>query len=462
MHSEMSSPAEQRDALRRVLGPFDATCIVVGAIVGVGIFFTPSSVARTAGSGGMAMAAWAIGGGIALLGALTFAELGGLYPRTGGQYEILRDAYGPMTSFVYVFCNATAIQAGAIAIIALICADNLGLAAGGDALTGRSQQIVAVGMIVGLTGANALGVKFGSSIQNLTVVAKIGTLLAVTLVAAFAAPTAASSIASQASTQPAGGAVFGPLAAALVPAAFSFGGWQHALWMGGEVRRPERNVPRAIIVGVLVVIAVYLLANWAYLRLLGYDGVVESKAIAADAVASVWPLYGKRVIAGAVAVSAFGVLNAQLLSGPRLIYRMATDGRFPSVFAAASRRFKTPVAAIALLGGMALCLLWVAVSRPNGFDDLLNGVVLIDVVFFAITGSALIRLRSTRPKAARPVRVPGYPVLPILFVAGELAILVGAFWNEAHRDAAYVAVAWIIAAGVCFLLWFRESRGSDR
>ena len=147
---------------------------------------------------------------------------------------------------------------------------------------------------------------------------------------------------------------------------------------------------------------------------------------------------------------------------PGLIYGMATDGRLPSVFAAASRRFKTPVAAIALLGGMALCLLWVAMSRPRGFDDLLNGVVLIDVVFFAITGSALIRLRSTRPKAARPVRVPGYPVLPILFVAGELAILVGAFWNEAHRDAAYVAVAWMIAAGVCFLVWFRDSRRSDR
>ncbi len=331
--------------LRRVLGPLDAMCIVVGAIVGVGIFFNPTDVARLAGSGGLALVAWAVGGAIALLGALTFAELGGLYPRSGGQYEILRDAYGPPPAFLFVFCNATAIQAGATAIIAIICAQHLAIAVGAVP-QGLLVAAVAAGLIIGLITANCLGVRWGAGIQNLTVVAKIATLLVVSLLAAlFGTNEVTGTLAPAESARPALG-VSGALFAALVPVLFAFGGWQHALWMAGEVRRPRRDVPLSIVGGVVLVVILYLLVNWAYLRLLGYDGVAGSTALAAEAVAVVAPKAGSRLIAAAVALSAFGVLNAQLLSGPRLVYGMARDGRFFRIFARVPARFGTPVPAI--------------------------------------------------------------------------------------------------------------------
>jgi APA family basic amino acid/polyamine antiporter len=437
----------------------DATCIVVGAIIGVGIFFTPGRVALLAGSGHLALLAWAAGGAIALLGALTFAELGGLYPRAGGQYEILRDAYGVLPAFLFVFCNATAIQAGATAIIAIVCAQNLAIAAGGS-LDGLALMLVAALLITGLVVANGVGVQWGSGIQNVTVFAKVGTLIVVTLLAATLGSAPLAGDASAFAPSAIGLGVFGAIFAALVPALFSFGGWQHALWMAGEVRRPRRDVPLSIIGGVTLVVAVYLLVNWAYLRLLGYEGVVGSDAIAADAVAAAWPGIGRRVVAAAVAVSAFGVLNAQLLSGPRLVYGMARDGRFFRTFAQASARFGTPVAAIILIGALALVLL--AAAGEKGIDRLLTGVVFIDGIFFALTGAALIVLRRKRPRAARPVRVPAYPLVPLLFVVGELGVVIGAALDPAVRGAAVIGAVWITAAAACYLLLFRGGSSGRR
>ena len=446
--------------LKRVLGPLDATCIVIGAIIGVGIFFTPRRVAEIAGSGQLALWIWVIGGGIALLGALTFAELGGLYPRSGGQYAMLRDAWGTLPAFLFVFCNATAIQTGAIAIIAIVCAQNLGIAAGG-LLAGPMLTVVAVVLILGLLIANVLGVRWGARIQNLTVVAKVATLLTVTVLAAVLG--AGGGPVTEANDTVSGvvrAGVVGAIFAGLVPALFSFGGWQHALWMAGEVRRPRRNVPRAIVGGVLVVVIVYVLVNWAYLRLLGYDGVVASKATAADAVAAVWPGAGKRLVALAVAISAFGVLNAQLLSGPRLVYGMARDGRFFRPFARVSERFGTPVAAIVLIGGLALVLLVAASGRV--VELLLTGVVFIDAIFFVLTAAALLVLRRRRPAARRPVRIPLYPLVPLLFIAGELGVIAGATLNPEMRGAAFIGLAWIVAGTVCYLLFFRRSQAGDQ
>ena len=296
--------------LKRVLGPIDATCVVVGAIIGVGIFFTPSQVAEIAGSGRVALLAWAVGGAIALAGALTFAELGGLYPRTGGQYEILRDAYGPLPGFLYVFCNATAIQAGAIAIIAVVCSQHLAGALGKEITSTVHLISISSILIVGLTMANAAGVRWGVGIQNLTVLAKVATLLVVTLLAASAAPAAFETAAEATEGGAESPGLVRLIFMALVPAFFAFGGWQHALWIAGEVRQPRRNVPLSIVGGVMVVVIVYLLVNWAYLRLLGYEGVTGSTALAADAVARVWPGAGRQIVAAAVAISAFGVLNA--------------------------------------------------------------------------------------------------------------------------------------------------------
>lgn len=479
----------------RVLGGIDCACIVIGAIIGVGIFFTPSKIAALTDGPDAAMLAWAIGGAIALCGALSFADLGGRYHSSGAQYEILRDAYGPMPAFLFVFCNATAVQPGAIGIIAVICGENLAVAAGVRLEGGGLVLAVATALVFLVTLANIVGVKWGSRIQNLTVYAKVLTLLAVTGIAVFAGSRAGvldaadgGAAAIEATKQGAPRGWVGVLSA-LTPALFAYGGWQHALWISGEVKDARKTLPRAIIGGVVLVVTVYLLANWAYLHLLGHAGVAASKTLAADAVAVVFPDWGRRAIAAAVALSSFGVLNAQLLSGPRLIYGMATDGRFFKVFGRLSAKFATPVAAILLLTITALVLLFAAGGK-DAVDRLISGVVFVDTVFFALTGLALLvfRRRANRArdrargdsvknesvpaidpglrKAPDPAsqsegkvpgfRVPGYPVVPLLFVVAEIGVLIGAAADPGARVSILIAGGWILVAGALYAAVFRR------
>jgi basic amino acid/polyamine antiporter, APA family len=443
----------QDEPLRRELSGVDATAVVIGAIVGVGIFFTPSRVAQLAGDSELALLTWGLGGLIAMLGALTFAELGALVPRAGGQYELLRDAYGSATGFVYVICNATATQAGAIGVIALVCVDNLAVAVTGGVLGAWVTLGCAVAITAGIALANAAGVRWGARIQNLTVVAKLATLLAVATVALVAAPEQTDAIASS----PADQLRLSPIAAiaaALVPTLFTFGGWQQVLWIGGEVKQPERNLPVSIIVGVSIVVAVYLLVNWAYLALLGHAGVATSETLAADAVAVVFGDPGRRAIAIAVSISALGVLNAQLLTGPRLLYALARDGRLWPLLGRVHATRGTPIPAIALLAGMAIVLLLVA--GQDGVDRLLTGVVLVDGVFFTLTGLASLVLARRVPHAARPVRMPGFPFVPLVFGLSELAVVVGAWLDPEVRGAAAIGAAWIAGALILYLVRFNE------
>lgn len=477
-----------------MLGSFDATCIVVGAIIGVGIFFTPARVVATTGDGGLALTAWIVAGLIALCGALVFAELGSRYHDSGAQYQVLRDAYGPCPAFLFVFCNATAIQAGAVGIIAYICASNLLAIGGADA---GQHPVPTLGvsclLIVSVIAANWVGVKWGSRIQNLTVICKVVTLLVIALLAVVwgREPVLASTDAvlgpAWATITPENApkrlAPFAALLAALTPAFFAYGGWQHALWISGEIKNPARNLPRAIIGGVLLVVAVYVLMAWSTLRLLGVESVGRSTALAADAAAVVIPRFGRGIIAGAVAVSAFGVLNAQLLSGPRLVYGMARDGRFFAAFARLSR-FGTPNAAIMLIGVMALVLLlgsagsgfMLGESPDKPLDRLLAWTVVIDGVFFAMTAGALIVLRrrtawgaapagrptdptSTPASGSPPTHVgrrPWIPVVAGLFILGELGLLAGACLDPSTQSAAVVGAGWIAAAGLIYFLRFRR------
>jgi basic amino acid/polyamine antiporter, APA family len=434
----------------RVLGPFDATCIVIGAIIGVGIFFNPSRVASLTESGTLALGAWALAGFIALCGGLAFAALGQRYHASGAQYQALRDSYGPCPAFLFVFCNATAIQAGAIGVIALVCAANLLSLAGHTEPPAALSLSVALGLIALVTAANIIGVKWGSRLQNLTVTAKVIALLAIVALAAFAAPDAP--FPAPPAPRPNSKAVpgFGGVIAALVPAFFAYGGWQHALWISGEVREPRRNLPRAIVTGMIIVVAVYLAANWAYLVLLGHSGVASSKALAADSVATVFPGWGRRAIAAAVAISALGVLNAQLLSGPRLVYGMAADGRFFSLFARLHPRFQTPAAAIALLGLVGAALL--TAVGAGGIDTLTAGAVFVDGIFFVLTGIAVLRLHAT-PDA--PL-LPGAKIAAALFVLGAAGVLIGAFLAADARHAAIGGLAWIAGAAVVYTIWFRR------
>lgn len=438
-----------------MLGGVDAMCVVVGAIIGVGIFFTPSRVADLAGGRELALVAWGLAGGVALLGALTFAGLGGRYNRAGAQYEALRDAYGNFVSFIFVWSNATLVQAGAIGIIAVVCVDHVLVAVGAPSGVSGARMLGLAGVLIGgVTLANVVGVRWGAGIQNVTVAAKVLTLLAVAALGAFGEPAAGAAATGRGEVGSLG--LVGGVLAAMVPAFFSYGGWQHALWISGEVREPERNLARAIVGGVAVVVAVYLLANWAYLRLLGVGGVAQSGALAADVVATAWPEAGRRLVAGAVAISALGVLNAQLLSGPRLVYAMARDGRFFAPFAAVSRRFGTPAASVVFLGASGLAVLAAAASA--GSDEvgrMLNGVVFIDSIFFALTGAALLVLRARTCEEDWPIGVPMYPLVPLLFVLGEVGVLVGACMDPRYRDVAWVAAGWVGVGAVMYWARFR-------
>jgi APA family basic amino acid/polyamine antiporter len=440
--------------LPRVLGLWDATCVVIGAIIGVGIFFSPADVARVAGTAPAALLAWVVGGVIALLGAFTFAELGRLRPFAGGQYHVLRDAYGRAPAFLFVFCNLTAVQAGAVAIIAILCAQNLGVVLHGEVPGGAWVVSVATAMTWILVLANVVGVRAGAGLQNATVVLKLAALGGLVVLAAAVgggAPPAAPVETTSALT-------FASLFAAVTLTLFAYGGWQQGLWMAGEVVDAERVLPRAIVLGVLVVLAAYLAANWAYLDLLGFAGVSGSRALAADAYGAASPGLGRRIAAAAVAVSAFGVLNAQFLTGPRLTWAMAREGQFFAPFARLHARFATPAAATLLLGGIATALLvFLGIDRT---DLLTTGVVVVDAAFFTLTGLALPLLRRRAPAGERG---PGWiAVAAIAFATLEAMAIAGSLLQRDMRPVALSGIGWIGAGLLVWALFFRRARGPVR
>ena len=444
---------ESRTAdLPRVLGLWDATSVVVGAIIGVGIFFNPRDVARVTGGTAAALLAWGIGGTIALLGAFTFAELGRLRPLAGGQYHVLRDAYGRPPAFLFVFCNLTAVQAGGVAIIAVVCAQNLGVALHGRDPAGPWVMGLATLLTWALVGVNVIGVRSGAGLQDATVIAKLVTLGALVALAAAIAPGRA---ALDTGTPPAAHALTFPmLFSGVTLTLFAYGGWQQGLWMAGEVADARRTVPRAIVLGVGIVVAAYLLANWAYFRLLGFRGVCDAKTLAADAFFVASPGLGRRIAAFAVAVSAFGVLNAQFLAGPRLTWAMARDGLFFPIFARLHARFSTPVPAILLLGVLSTGLtLGLGLERT---DRLTTGVVVVDASFFALTGLALPILRSRERAADRgPAWIAG---AAFVFAALELLAIAGSVLEQNARVLALSGLAWIGAAAMTWALFFRRAR----
>jgi APA family basic amino acid/polyamine antiporter len=305
-----------------------------------------------------------------------------------------------------------------------------------------------------LVGANVIGVRAGAGVQNATVVLKLATLGAVVALAVLVEPAAAPATGGAIAATP---MTFASLFAAVTLTLFAYGGWQQSLWMAGEVRNAERALPRAILIGVAIVVAVYLGANWAYLDLVGFAGVRGAEALAADAISAAFPGAGARLAAAAVALSAFGVLNAQFLSGPRLTWAMARDGAFFEVFARLSPRFATPVPAILLLGALASALtLGLGLART---DLLTTGVVVVDAAFFALTGLALPILRRRDPASSRgPAWIA---VAAVTFAILELMAITGSLLQSNVRLVALSGLGWIGAAALVWLACFARRRTTD-
>jgi APA family basic amino acid/polyamine antiporter len=424
-------------AFRRELTCFDATMVVVGGIIGAGIFINPYLVAQRLPSAGLVLVAWAAGGLIALGGALAFAELASLFPRAGGEYVYLREAYHPVVGFLFGWASLVMIQGGGIAAVAITFAQYTLRFFGAPAVDPKPLAVLAL-ILVALV--NYVGVKPGSRLLNVLVLLKVAALAVLILGGLLMAGSLPPAPAPVAARPTATLLVFG---AALVPILFSYGGWQSVNLVAEEIREPGRNLPRALVIGTVLVVVVYLLVNLVYLMTLTRDGLASTATPAADAVRRLFGAGADRWIAAAIAVSTFGFLDLTLLAPTRIYYAMAKDGVFFSGLGRLHPRFGTPHRAIGLQA------LWGIILVLTGtYGGLVDSVVFGDWIFFGLTVAAVIHFRRKFPRETRPADsflTPGYPVLPILFVAAAVLVVAGAVASNPLRSAIGVA---LMAAGI--------------
>ena len=442
--SSARSPVADGDGLPRRLGVWSAAAAAVGLTIGSGIFRVPATVAAESGSVGAIALVWVLGGVITLCGALTVAELAAAFPRAGGIYVYLREAYGPLAAFLFgwswFFIRSAASAGTALVFVAylrtFVPLDDLG------------QRLAAVGLIVLVGAANYRSVRLGAAVQDMSTLAKVLAIL-VAAAAIFALGEArGGALAAPPTFAPAG---LGGLGVALVAALFAYDGWIAATLIAGEVRDPGRSLPRALTWGAVVVVATYLAINAAYLYALPLADLAASKAVAVDAMTRVTGAGGAALIAALVMLSTFGGLNAGLMTGPRVYYAMAEDGLFFRRVAAVHPRFGTPHVAVALL-----VVLTVLNASVRTFEQLAEAFVLLLYPFLALTVAAVFVLRRRRPDLPRPYRTAGYPVVPAIFLVGTVAMMLNALLE---RPTTTLLGAAIVAAGVpIYFVWRSAAR----
>jgi basic amino acid/polyamine antiporter, APA family len=408
-----ASEATPEPSLARRLGPFDATMIVMGGIIGAGIFVNPSVVARQVHSPMLVLGAWLIGGVIALIGAFVYAELAVLQPRVGGQYAYLRDAYHPIVAFLYGWTLLLVVQTGGMAGAAIIFGRYFRELSG---LAIPEQAVAAVTLGV-LTLVNCLGIRSGSNVQSALMLTKLGAIVLLIGVGWFAGPAATGLTMSASTSANSDGSALTGLAAAMVPVLFAYGGWQTATFVSGEMRNPRRDLPRGLFIGVAGVIVLYLLVTYVCVRVLGVEGLAKTKTPASELMRHVLGERGAKIIACGIALSTVGFLSQSILTAPRVYYAMARDGVFFKAVGYLNARTRVPVIAIVLQG------VWAAVVAMTGrYEQILNYVVTIDVLFFGLTGASLLvfRARARREGTEKAqgdlVRVPWHPITTGLFV----------------------------------------------
>lgn len=447
--------ADRPVSYARRLGLFSGVMMVMGGIIGSGIFRSPQVVAQRVHTAELTLAVWLLGGGIALIGAFIYAELGGRAPRAGGQYVYIRDSFGTLPAFLYAWALLLIIATGAIAAVAVTFADYAAALLG---LEHAPRIALASGAIVLLSAINYAGVRPGAITQNIFTILKLsalGALIAAGLAgAAGLLPAMALPDAARAADAPDG--VLLAIAGALVPVLFSFGGWQQTNFIAEEIVAPERNLPRALIIGVVGVVIVYLLANYTYLATLGPAGLAASDAPASDAMTRLVGPAGRTLITAGIVVSTFGFLNLVILVTPRVVQAMAADGLFIPRLARLHPRYRTPAAAIVLQ-----CIWALVLVQSGRYGALLDYVVFADWIFFGMSAATLFVYRARERGAATRYtgfRTPGYPLLPILFVLAAVYVVVG---SVASNPGNALRGAGLLALGIPVYLWGRRTaRGS--
>ncbi len=458
-----TSTARGRSAsgLAARLGLFDATMIVMGGIIGSGIFINPYVVAQQVHTPALILGAWVIGGAIALGGAFIWAELAATMPRVGGQYAYLREAYHPAIAFLYGWVLLLVIQTGGMAAVAVTFAKYfLELTA-----LHVSDGVVATLTLGILTAINCLGVRAGSTVQSALMVLKIVAIGALVFCgAAFlahhsqllhSAKGAAPNEGYRFTDRPVSFDLLTAMGAALVPVLFSYGGWQTANFVAEEIRDPRKNLPRALVIGVIGVILLYLSVNFVCVYVLGPTGLAQTMTPASAVMRAVLGSKGAALIAVGIAISALGFLSQSILTAPRVYFAMAEDGLFFRSVGWLDPRHRVPVVAIALQGVAA-----VVIALSGRYDQILSYVVSMDFLFFGLTATCIFIFRRNgkpmraTPESSRLTRMPGHPVTTFVFVAACWLVVVNTIFAYPRNTA--VGFGILFAGIPVYFLWSRQ------
>ncbi|HSJ10331.1 MAG TPA: amino acid permease [Longimicrobiales bacterium] len=447
---DVAAPGAATDpGLVRGLGPLAATTLVAGAVIGSGIFLSPALVAREVGAPGLSLLVWVVCGVLALCGALCYAELGAAIPRSGGTYAFLHRAFRVRwLPFLFGWAMFAVVLTGVMAAVATAFATYAGQFLDDVIPYGTwAQRGVAIGCIAFLTVMNCIGVRVGGRIQVLFTFAKllgVGSLIAAGLLLNGAH---AGSLTPLLPAER--GGISGAFVVAMIVALFAYNGWWYTTFVAGEVRDPERTIPRSIFAGMGIVLVLYMLANVVYLVVLPFDELQASSRPAADAMLRLVGPHGADIIAAAVMLSAFGTVNAQLLSVPRVYFAMARDGLFFDAVARVHPRFRTPAAAIALQGA------WASVLALTGtYQQIITYTAFPNYLFLSLGVVALIVLRVREPGLPRPFRVPLYPLTPLLFLGIFAWYLVNSVLHS-FTDT-MVGIALTLAGLPLYFFWSRR------
>jgi basic amino acid/polyamine antiporter, APA family len=449
--------------LRRDLGTWAAMSIVVGTVIGSGIFLVPKTMIQRVGSVEVVFLVWIVGGLLSLAGALSYAELAAALPEAGGEYAFLREAYGPLWGFIYSWTQMWVAKSGSIATLATGFAVYLTnffapldsvfytipipLGPHGGPLEFRYGQFFAIGLIAALGWLNYYGVKLGGNVQVTVTAVKVA-LIAFIVIAGLGFGHAHAPAAS----------VIAPLTftgfiAALVAALWAYDGWNNVSMVSSEIRDPQRNLPKALIGGTLAVIGIYLLADWAYFHVLTANEVAESIRVPASMMSKIFGPAGAGAVSIAALISIFAALNGSILSGSRVPYAAARDGYFFSAIANVHPRYRTPGVSIAALSA------WASVLVLTGkYDDLFNLVIFASWILYGMTAAAVLVLRRKQPGLVRPYRTLGYPFVPLLFVIGAAVLLYSTLRDRPRESLMGIG---LIVLGLPFYFFWRNKSASS-
>lgn len=403
--------------LQQKLTLYGLTMIAVGGCIGSGIFVTPAQIANALPLPALFLGVWVLGGLIALTGALTFSELGGMFPGAGGVYVYLKEAYGEMAGFLYGWAILLVINTGALAGLCVAFAEYMKIFF--PDMAEHSKTALAAGTMLALTGINILGVHISQGLSNFFTGLKLLAIGGIVFAGFwYGQPQVSAADFSAGNHLPA--QLHAALLTGLIGVLFSVGGWHHASYMAGEAVDAPRTVPKAMFLGVLIVISMYLLVNLAFLRLLPIDVIARSTRVAGDAMAVVAP-WGGQAVAIAIALSIFGTISIYTMSAPRIYFAMAQDGIFFRQLAWVHPRWRTPVVAMLVQVVWALAVLF---YFRGLFDRIITFVTFLDIAYMGLAGAAVFLLRKRRPEALRPVKAWGYPIIPAFFVLVSAAFAV--------------------------------------